>query len=157
MKNKIYLVCIALFIMLNSCKKEDEVIKKGLAPTVENLAGTWTLQYSRTDYKDHKSEWTTSEIAQPNTQVYTFNADLSYNLKTMSTDGLNTVYNKNGSYKIIESSLEAEMVKHINFDNYGKIDNVIKHIDNDYLELYTIGGTSGITSRSYSYYVKIKQ
>jgi hypothetical protein len=155
--NKTHL--LILIAVLFSCKKEKKQENKGLIPTVENLAGTWTLQKTHqyvTKANGDVIPGGGTFAKEPNVNYYIFMSDGSYTEKSMLQDGSNYVYTKNGSYKIIESNWDGEKVKHINFDNYSKINNIIRFIDADYLEIYNYGGDNGLYSNTTDYYVRVK-
>lgn len=154
---KILLFLSVAFFFLG-CKKE-KVENKGLDPTIENVVGTWTLQQVEIYFTNNNGEvipggGITAE--QPNTQVYTLREDLSFNLAVTLTNGSGDVYNSTGSYKIVESSFNAKMVKHFNFNNSQQINNIIRYIDSDKLELYTAKDNNGSGQHTVEYYARIR-
>jgi hypothetical protein len=161
MLNKIIFICFAFCCTLTSCNKEDEA-KKGLDPTIENLAGTWTLQKTERYWTNANGDTTQPKITyvvQPNSTVYVFKNDLQYTLTTRSVadDGTTSVSNNSGSFEIVEDTWDGAPAKFIDFNfNQSRKENLIQYIDSDYLEIWNFGESYGSYSYTTDFYVKIK-
>lgn len=152
---------IIFFVFIfSSCKKEDKKARSGLLPDNNNVVGTWSLQKIEGNLTNNNGQveyYFQTEVKQPNTQVYEFKADLGYTLTTMLDDGSDQKYTNVGTFKVIESSLVAEQVKHFNFNNYQRINNVITYLDQNHMTIYNFSEARlGGLSKTYEYYVRIK-